>query len=452
MIRKFTRNAWLLFSPFLFYYAWFIIKEKWPTLYGDEIRYVDFAHNLLHGFYSPPAPNINLWNGPGYPLMLLPFIALHVPALYITLMNAVYQYLAVVFLYKTLKLVANHKIAATCGLLFAIYPNALSMLPILYTEAFTCFLVSSFMYAVTAFYFKRDRKYGITAGLLLGYLILTKIIFGYVIVICLAVCLAALLFKKYRTRTLRSVKILLIAFAVCVPYLSYTWHVTGRIFYWGNSGGMSLYWMSTPYEHEYGDWKLPNLSNNQYPTLYKSAEADAILKKNHAKELKSILRNNEILQDDLFKQKALENIKNNPLKFLGNYCYNFSRMLFNYPYSYAYQDGAILRNIITGSLILWGSLIGIVLTALNWRNIISSLKLLLLITGVYLLLSGALSAYPRQLDVMVPVLLFWAGFLIANTKRINLRFAGQENPEDINLMDLAGTEVRAEETVEDVSS
>ena len=225
-------------------------------------------------------------------------------------------------------------------------------------------------------------------------------------------------------------KILLIAFAVTLPYLAYTYHITGKIFYWGNSGGMSLYWMSTPYENEYGDWKLPELTNNQYPTLFKSVEAVNLLKKNHAKEIQFILKHNEIEQDALFKKIAINNIKRSPLKFARNYFYNFSRMLFNFPYSYSYQDAAIVGNIITGSIILWASLTGIVLTALNWRTIISPVKFVLLITSVYLMLSGALSSYPRQLDVILPVLLFWLGYLTANIKRVDLRFATGSSGED----------------------
>jgi 4-amino-4-deoxy-L-arabinose transferase-like glycosyltransferase len=437
MIKKITRNPWLIFSPFLFYYAYLIVKNKWPTLYGDEIRYVDFANNLTHGFYSPPAPHINLCSGPGYPIILVPFIALHIPAIYITLMNAVYQYLAVVFLFKALNLATNNKIALIFSLPLAIYPNAMSMLPILYTETFTGFLVSSFIYCVTICYIKGNTKYGVMAGLVLGYLTLTKIIFGYVIIICLAICLILWLFKRNRPHYLRAVKILLVAFAVSIPYLAYTYQLTGKIFYWGNSGGMSLYWMSTPYNYEYGDWKVPDLSNNQYPSLFKSPYVDAILKKNHSKEIKFILKHNEVEQDALFKQIAINNIKKDPSKFISNYYYNFSRMLFNFPYSYSYQDGAIVRNIIIGSLILWASVIGIILSWLNWRGIIAPIKLALLITGVYLLLSGALSAYPRQLDIMVPVLLFWIGYLIANTKKLDLRFSAKENFEDVNLIELA---------------
>ncbi|MFI5136198.1 MAG: glycosyltransferase family 39 protein [Sphingobacteriales bacterium] len=423
MIKKFTRNPWLIFSPFLIYYGHLVVKNKWPTLYGDEIRYVDFAHNLIHGFYSPFPAHINLWNGPGYPLILAPLLALHIPVLYITLLNALYLYLAIVFLYKTLTLVAGNKIALVFSLLLALYPNAQSVLPILYTEALTGFLVSLFIYFVTLCYKKGSIKYLIIAGFVLGYLTLTKIIFGYVLVICLAICLMLLIFRKNKTFYFRTIKILLIAFALTIPYLAYTCYITGKVFYWGNSGGMSLYWMSSPYENEYGDWKLPELTNNQYPALFKSAEAVNLLKKNHAKEIGFILKHNEIEQDALFKKIAIDNIRKSPLKFARNYFNNFSRMLFNFPYSYSYQDAAIVSNIITGSLILWASLAGIILTALNWRQIIFPVKFALLITGVYLMLSGALSSYPRQLDVVLPVLLFWLGYLTANIKKADLRFA-----------------------------
>jgi len=445
MFNKLVRNPYFIFLPFLFLYAFVILINKWPTLYGDEIRYADFAWRLLHGYYSPPAPHIDLWNGPGYPLTIVPFMALKIHALTITLMNALYQYLAVVFLYKALKLITSHKMALLFTLPLAIYPNALSILPILYTEAFTCFLVSSFIYAITLSYTRGRMKYAVIAGLVLGYLTLTKIIFGYVLIIGLVACLLMLLSKKNRPYHILSIKVLLIAFTVTLPYLAYTYHMTGKAFYWGNSGGMSLYWMSSPYENEYGDWKLPDLTNKQYPMLFKSPEGSVMLKKNHSKEVNFILKHNAVEQDALFKQAAIKNIENHPFKFVTNYYYNVSRMLFNFPYSYSYQDGAIVGNIIRGSLLLWASLIGVALTFVNWRRIIYPVKFLLLITGVYLLLSGALSAYPRQLDVMIPVLLFWLGILASNMKKLSIRFTGEENLEDISLPGLADMDIKSSE-------
>ena len=436
MKKSITRNPWLIFSPFLLYYGYLVIKNKWPSLYGDEIRYMDFAKNLTHGYYSPFPAHINLWNGPGYPIILMPFAAFHIPDIYTTLMNAVFEYLSVVFLYKALNRVTNHKTALWAGLLLALYPNALSMLPILYTEAFSMFLVSLLVYFATLSYFKTQNKYIILTGLVFGYLTLTKIIFGYVIIVGLLGCLTMMLFREQRYYYLKTAKIMAVAFLITIPYLCYTYYITGKPFYWGNSGGMSLYWMSTPYEHEYGDWKLPDLSNKQYPTMYPSAEVVTILKKNHAKELKSILNNDEVKQDDLFKQQAMANIKKNPVKFIQNYFYNWARMLFNFPYSYAYQDAGILENVLIGSITLWLSLIGMVVTWRNWRAIVFPVKITLFITAIYLILSGALSAYPRQLNIVIPVILFWLGYLVTNMRKTNLSFGDAISLDDIELTEL----------------
>lgn len=72
---KLIRNPFLLFSPFLLFFVviGYLDGSKTVTGYimdnhlftGDEGRYYTFAQNLLNGFYSPPAPNIDLWGGPG---------------------------------------------------------------------------------------------------------------------------------------------------------------------------------------------------------------------------------------------------------------------------------------------------------------------------------------------------------------------------------------------------
>jgi|SRR6185503_9185198 len=447
MAKKLLRNPYIFFLPFFFLYVYVIVINKWPTLYGDEIRYADFAWGILHGYYSPPPPHINLWNGPGYPLLIAPFMAMHIHALYITLLNAVFQYLSVVFLYKALKTITSNKTALIFSLLLAVYPNNLSILPILYTEAFTGFLVSSFIFSATLCYQRKNMWYGLLAGFILGYLVLTKVIFGYVLFIALAVCLVLLLFKKEKAYYLRPFYILLTALALTLPWLAYTYHITGKAFYWGDSGGMSLYWMSSPYDNEYGDWKLPELTNHQYPISFKSAETDVILKKNHSKEMAFILKHDELQQDELFKQAAFRNIRQHPFKFAQNYYYNCSRMLFNFPYSYSYQDSAVIGNILRGSLILWASVLGLISTLLNWRRILWPVKFALAVTGLYLLLSGALSAYPRQLDVVVPVLLFWLGFLFANMQKLNFKFSRQESSADIELATLTENGVYAKEVM-----
>jgi hypothetical protein len=442
MIKNILRSPYILFIPFLIFYACFIIINRPPKLHDDEVRYMEFTQHLLKGFYSPPYPHINLWNGPGYPITLMPFVALKVPVLYISLLNALYIYMAVVLLYKALNVITNYKIASLFGLILAVYPNILSVLTMLYTEPLTYCLVSAMLYSTTLCFYKKKFRYLFVAGITLGFLTLTKIIFGYVIILCLFTCLVLALFKKYKTNYIMSAKILAIAFACTFPYLVYTCNLTGKVLYWGNSGGLSLYWMSSPYDNEYGDWKHPGLTNRQYPQSFKfkNKEAAVQLKANHLDDMRSILKHQGVKRDELFKQTAITNIKQHPFKFLQNYYYNISRMLFNFPYSYAYQDAAIIRNILIGSIVLWSSLACLFLTLYNWKKTVFPLKTILLITAVYLLLSGALSAYPRQLDVIIPVLLFWCGFVKANTMKFRFDYTSEEqlaiNTEELNSINI----------------
>ncbi|MBK7212890.1 MAG: hypothetical protein IPH88_06260 [Bacteroidales bacterium] len=107
MLQRIIKNPYLLFSPFLIAFVIFVIINHPHGNEGDSERYLMYAKNLLHGFYSPPAPNIELINGPGYPILLMPFVALGLPYLCITLLNAVMYYLSIVVLYKSLMMIVK---------------------------------------------------------------------------------------------------------------------------------------------------------------------------------------------------------------------------------------------------------------------------------------------------------------------------------------------------------
>ncbi len=420
MLNKVSRSPYLLFLPFLCFYFYYIHKYRYPQLYGDEPRYIGFAQNLLHGFYSPPAPGINLWNGPGYPIILAPFIALHIPGIYLCFLNAVFMYVSVVFLYQACRLFIRKNIALTAALLWALYPNMLHICLSVYSEAFTAFLVTGLLFAVALFYTRRHKKYLLIAGLILGFITLTKIVFGYVLPVCLLMSLVAMVFTKWRNNAQNTALIMLIAFMVTAPYLFYTYKLTHKVYYWGNSGGMSLYWMSTPFDNEYGDWKEENLHNSTFPLMYGTREGDSLLRKNHQQDINLVSKYAGVQRDSAYKAIAIQNIRQHPKKYIRNYYCNLARMLFDFPYSYYYHNDPEITNILTGSLLLWASVIGLVVSLVNYRQLVYPVKFCLLVTGIYLLLSGLLSAYPRQLDVVAPLLLFWLVF-VAEIVLVNRR-------------------------------
>src|SRR6266851_5649506 len=83
-------------APLLIVYAFVFFVASRPTLEGDEPRYAEFATHLTHGYYSD-RPDVNLWNGPGYPLVLAPFVALHLPWRVVKAVNVFFLFGAVVY-------------------------------------------------------------------------------------------------------------------------------------------------------------------------------------------------------------------------------------------------------------------------------------------------------------------------------------------------------------------
>ena len=97
-IRFLENKPFITFLPFLIFYCIFVACSSYKYDIGDAPRYLQFADNLLHGFYSDPQ-NINLWNGPGYPLILVPFVALKQPLWVIATANAFFMYFSVVYVF-----------------------------------------------------------------------------------------------------------------------------------------------------------------------------------------------------------------------------------------------------------------------------------------------------------------------------------------------------------------
>ena len=266
---RLPKNPFLLFLPFLLFYIVFILILYSQTLWGDEIRHFAYARNLSQGFYSPPPPNISLEVGPAYPLLILPFIALHIPLICLVLMNAVFNYLAIIFLFKALQQIVSFRAALVFSLFLACYSNSLEFIALIYSESLTLFLVSLVVFLLIKAFnpdnLIKTKKYIYLSGFIIGYLALTKIIFGYVLMFMLVGSGLLWMINRKSINYRKSVFILLIALATTAPYLIYTYHLTGRIFYWGTSGGNNLYWMSTPYKGEFGNWVAdPVLKQDSY--------------------------------------------------------------------------------------------------------------------------------------------------------------------------------------------
>jgi len=438
---KITKNPFLLFLPFLFFYVIFILAVQDNILWGDENIYLSYADNLSHGFYSPAPPNVSLDVGPGYPVFLLPFVALHLPLIIIRLLNAILLYLSIVLLFKVLIKFVSFKRALIFSLFWGCYYNSLDFIALFYSETLSVFLVSALVFLVTKAFdsdtgIKRN-KYLYFAGIIMGWLVLTKIIFGYVLLLMLIGSGSLWIINRKAVNYQKTLIILLIAFTTVIPYLTYTYHLTGRIFYWGTSGGSNLYWMSTPYPNEYGSW-FPNPNTHTDPidsevnkpifeggflnlknrTLYTRGYNDS-LKLHHGKDFEEIAEFKGVQRDDAFKKLAFNNIKTHPAKYIENCISNVGRLLFNYPYSYTIQKpGTLIRFPINGIVVVL-MLFCIIPTLKNWKRIIFPVRFMLFFVSLYLGGSIFGTAEFRMFTVIVPILLFWVAFIIQKSIKLN---------------------------------
>ncbi len=438
---KITGNPFLLFLPFFILYVVLILIFAKEAHVGDENRYLMYAHNLSHGFYSVPAPFLDLGNGPGYSLIIMPFVALKLPVITIKLMNAIFYYFSIIFLFKSLQRIVAFKFSLFFSLIWALYPNTFVQLPYVLPEIFASSLIPLLLFSLTSAFnkdeTKKTYKYIIVAGLTFGYLALTKPIFGYVLLFMIGGSILLWITNKRNVNFKKSVSVLAIAFIITTPWLVYTYHMTGKIFYWSSYGGNNLYWMTSPYENEYGDWQpypFPAHEKFQLPgtveivTSQHEKDFEQIFKSKEAQDL--YIKNGKIygnpytgvIQDDTLKKIAFRNIVSHPGKFIENIISNAGRMFFNYPNAYTLQKPSTLRRLPVNGTILVFAVFCFIITLANWERILFPLRFLLFFSLLYF--GGSLlgSAGPRMFTVIVPILLFWIAYIFERTVKIKVKF------------------------------
>ncbi len=250
--------------------------------------------------------------------------------------------------------------------------------------------------------------------------------FGYVLLMVgLGYGIAYFILKTRRNPMQIKVRKLLfvwcIAFATILPYLIYTYSITGRIFYFGNSGGMSLYWMSTPIEHEFGDWT--NEKFTFHCDSWRPCNAE-FFAKNHQKDIDFVNQFKGVEKDDAYKKLAFENIRNYPKKYVQNCVANIGRLFFGQPYSYYYQGvGLVFYVLLPNSIILTLMLVCLPLWLYNFKKCRAEINFLTVFLFIYLFVSVFLSAYPRQFFVIVPGILMWVVYILSKSVKISVKFS-----------------------------
>lgn len=402
--------VFLKFIPLLVIYLFLVAKFSVDYFQADEGGYYEIANQIIKGTYFS---NGIFWWGPGYPIILIPFILLNLPVFYAKLLNAFFLFGAILYFYRTVSLYLNKdRMAIILSYCLGGYPPLVREIYLLHTESLTFFLICGFIYHFCVLYKTEDdrgrRNQLITAAIYLGCLTLTKVFFGYVILVGLL--LYGFLYAIKRNKAyLRTFLIYALSMTICVPYLVVTLTQTGRVFYWGTSGGMSLYWMSTPYKNELGDWfSYEDVINRQ----------ELIQHRDFFKEIFDLPADE---RDEAFKAKAVENIMQNPIKYMFNWVANIGRLFFSYPFSYTPQKLSTYYYLLPNMFIFVLLVISIYPAILRYRSIPFEIYGLILFALIALSGTSLVSAYDRQFRPLVPIFLLWISFVYYRVLQINIR-------------------------------
>jgi 4-amino-4-deoxy-L-arabinose transferase-like glycosyltransferase len=299
---------------------------------------------------------------------------------------------------------------------------------VIYTEMFALFLVSLLAYLLMrAFNSAKTRKYVILSGLVMGYIALTKVIFGYVLLCMLAGSLLLWILHRNLNHK-KGLVIIIIAFATTLPWLIYTYNLTGRPFYWTSVGGNNLYWLTSPHKNEYGNWysdirtdKDAAFQVHEDLKYFVPGGIDS-LEEHHREDYLEINKYTGVERDDAYKRLTIRNIKAHPVKYLQNCVSNIGRMLFDYPYSFFPQTPGLLLRLPPNGIIALLGLFCLVPTVLNWRKIIYPVRYVLFFALLYLGGNVVGAADIRMFMLIAPMLLLWIGYIIQKTVKIDMFF------------------------------
>lgn len=418
----------LVLSSLLVFYVSLAMLFPAPAIHADAAGYVDNAACILNAAQNKPdthkhiykeadeagpvspTQNLRLWWGPGYTLILVPFLALRLPWVLAKALNGIFLFGAARYFYGILRQYVPIRTALVITLCFGLFPPVLRNISQLSPENLALLTICGFMFHVCALYNKAERRrfHLLAASLCLAVLALAKVFFGWLIVTMLVLTLALLAWRRDH-KMLTAARIFALALIWCTPYLAYTYYLTGKLFYWGTSGGMSLYWMSTPNPNESGSWfsfravqEMPELA--QHRPFFGRLE--------HLSDVK---------RDEAFKHQAIANIKHHPLKYICNWSANVGRLLFSYPYSFTPQKMGTYFFIVPNMFLVVLFVLTIIPAVLRRTAIPFELWLLLSFAMIAIGGSSLLSAYERQFMPLIPVVCLWLAFVYVRVLRIELR-------------------------------
>jgi 4-amino-4-deoxy-L-arabinose transferase-like glycosyltransferase len=401
-----------MLTPLLavFVLAWLFLPER----QNDESGYLGLARNIVDGQYAKgPADALldadetypDLWFGPGLPLVLAGPVAAGLPLELVRATGPLFLFAAVLVFFALVRRYTRPAPALLAAWALGLYVPFYTLLPALHSEALAILLVVVALYATARICEEGGRGWLLLGAAALAGLALTRVDYGWVLTVVLIAMLVWWLVSREATPR-RLVAMYALGLALCAPWLAYTTAETGRVLQWGNSGGLSVYWMSSPVKGDLGDWQKaeavftdPNLA--QHRSFFATLEGRTLSEQNARLE-----------------RRALENIRDHPLKYLENMAANVSRLFFDTPYSYSSQRLTAVYFAVPNALLLGVLLLAVVVAVRVRGSLPPPTTPFATFAIAAFCLHVLASAYPRMLFPIVPVLVWFAATIIANHVQI----------------------------------
>jgi len=439
--KKFFKSPWGKTFPILLIFVVdvFLLGKNVPL--SDGIRYWKTASDILNGFRDTSV--LESWlllNGPLYPLILAIFKGIGFSVKASIYLNAIFLYVAFTFFFKSANLFLSQKKALiiTYVLVF-IDPFLFYWGAKLYSEPLAILWVCALMYLLINYFNAPKKKLLYWAALLFCLLALTRVIFAYVLIIFIPIGLLGFyFFKKGYFKAISKLGGYGILFLI--PYLIFTYSITNKVFFLSGNGGLLLYWTSSPYKADMGEWHTMQINHDHFAARYNSFSGlDSLylrkvnqviidqINSDHSEFVKSLSLTKDLVEyDDALKSKAIENIKNHPTSFLTNWILNTGRLLVGIPHAMYHKPPFspffTLVNTIKSSFVLCFFLVAVGLFIRNFSFNHVHLVWMLLLLVIYLTGQSILAVQSQRFLLPIyPLIIMFIALSFSNNLKLKKR-------------------------------
>jgi 4-amino-4-deoxy-L-arabinose transferase-like glycosyltransferase len=405
--------AWPLVPLLPIYVLVWALLNPGSSPVGDEGPLLGAARRITEGGYADTSAMNGtkfLWHGPGLPALLSPLVALRVPLTDMRLLGPLLLFAAILAFYRLLRLRLSRRAALVATYALGLYAPTYQTLPSLHKEPLALLLVIVAMDAGTRYARYGRRQHLTVAALALGWLVMTRLEYGWVLT-ALAVATTIWWLRERRVHpgeaqgTGRWALVAVAGFVACIPWLAYTYDLTGHIFYWGNSGGLSLYWMAQYGRGQLGQWHAVH-------TVFRDPRLASY------RPFFRHLRALHPLQADLaLRHAAVKAALARPYAYLVNVLANVGRIFFGLPFSFTLPIGALVGLIAFNGTLLAAVGAAVVRVVRARQSLPPEAVPFLLFAAIAFALHLLTSAEPRMLIPVVPALIWLVAHGLSRSAR-----------------------------------